>query len=125
MFCYFQQLEQFAKHMRLDVCYLLGMNDVWYAETRNKLVELAGNNQCLFVLQCVRLDLFCEVIDDWKNVSVFTLSAWKQANSVHGHALKWRSRVDRSKFSAVAKVSFVMIASKSFLSLVLDVFTNH
>ena len=101
------------------------MSDVREAETRNKLVdEYAGYGDCLLVLQCVRLNVLGEVIDDCQNVSVSTLRARKRTNDVHGHAFKWRSRVDRSKCSAVARVSFVPIASRAFLTPVLDVFTD-
>ena len=111
--------------MRLEVRSLIGMNDVWDAETRNILIdEHAGYRDRLLVLQCVRLNVFSKVIDDCQNVSVSTLRAGKRANDVHGHAFKWRSRVDRSKCSAVARVSFVPVASRAFLTPVLDLFID-
>ena len=87
-FLYVKQLEQFAKHMRLEVCSLIGMNDVWDAETRNKLVdEYAGYRDSHLVLQCVPLNVFSKLIDDCQNISVSKLRARKRANNVHGHAL--------------------------------------
>ena len=101
------------------------MNDVWDPETQNKLVnEHAGYSDCLLVLQRVHFNVFGEVIDDCQNVLVSTLRARKRPNDVYGHAFKWRFRVDRSKCSAVARVSFVPIASRAFLTPVLDVFTD-
>ena len=111
--------------MRLEVRSLDGMNDVRNSETPNKLVdEHASYRDCLLVLQCVRLDVFGKVIDDCQNVSVSTLRARKRSNNVHCHAIKWRSRVNRNMCSAVARVSFVPIASRAFLTPVLDVFTD-
>ena len=65
-----------------------------------------------------------KVIDDCQNVSVSTLRAWKRAKIVHCHAFKWRSRVDRSKCSAVPRVSIVPITSITFITPVLYVFTD-
>ena len=120
-----QQLEQFAKHMRLEVRFLIGMNDERDAETRNKLVDdYAGYGDCLLVLQCVRLTVFFEVIDNCQNVLVCTLRAQERTNKVYGHAFKWRSSLDRSKSFMVARVSFMPIASKAFLTPVLEGFTD-
>ena len=111
--------------MRLEVRSLIGMNDVWDALMQKKLVEeSAGYGDCLLVLQCVRLKVFCEVIDKCQNVSVSTLLARKRTNNVHNHAFKWRFSVDRSKCSAYERVSCVPIASRECLTPVLDVFTD-
>ena len=120
-----QQLKQFDKHLRLKICTLIGMNDVRDTETRNKLVDKhAGYRDSLLILQCGRLNVFSKIIDDCQNVSVSTLHARKRANDVHVHAFKWRFRAYRSKCFAVARVSFVPIASRAFLTPVINVFTD-
>ena len=111
--------------MRLKVCSLIGMADVRDAKTRNTLVDQhAGYRDRLLVLQCVRVNVFSKVIDDCQYVSVSTLRARKRANNVHGHEFKWRSRVDRSNFSAVARFRLLPISSRAFFTPVLDVFTD-
>ena len=110
--------------MRLKVRSLFGMNDVRDAKSRNELIdEHTGYRDCLMVLQCVRLNVFGEMIDDCQNVWVSTLRSRKRANDVHGKTFKWRSREDRSKYSAVARVSFVPIASRAFFTPFLNVLT--
>ena len=111
--------------MGLIVGSLIGMKDVGDTTTRFELVDNhAGYRDCLLVLQCLRLKVFCKVIDDGIIVSVPTLRAPKRSNNVHGYAFKWCSRVDRSKNSAVAKLSFVPIANRALFTTDLDVFTD-
>ena len=75
--------------MRLEVCFLIGMNDVGDAKMRNELVDRHANYLgCLFVLQYVRLNGFNKVIDDGQNVSVPALLARKRGNDVHSYAFK-------------------------------------
>ena len=101
------------------------MNNVRDAETQNELVHKhASYRHCLSVLQCVHLNVFGEVIDDCHNVSITTLRGRNRFNNFNGYVFKWHSRVNRSKCFATAKVSFVPIASRAFLSPVLNVITK-
>ena len=62
--------------MRFEDSVLVSMNDVQNSKTRNKLVDKhASYCELLLTLQCVRLNVFSKMIDDFENVSVATLSA--------------------------------------------------
>ena len=71
--------------MRLEVCCVIGMNDVGDSKTRYELVDKhASYRDCLLALKCVRLDVFGKVIGDRQTVSVHTLHARMRSNDVHG-----------------------------------------
>ena len=51
--------------MRFDVCTLIDINHVRDDKTQNKLVDKHANyRDCILILQCKRLNVFGEVIDD-------------------------------------------------------------
>ena len=120
-----QQLEQLAEHMRLEVCSMASMDYVRDSKTRNEFVDKhAGYRCCLLVRQRVSLHVLRKVIDHCQDITVSTQRTGERAEDVHSDTREWCPRINRSKGSAVARVSLVAIAGRAFLSPVLNVFTD-